>query len=434
MPPDLLHIIASGFVSFADTDDEDRTYLVRLAPEQVETGDGRIMLEGSLSWRDGRLPVTFSNNEQSHGDAVFVGNLDNIRFETTDDVKWVVADLDWDDQDENESAREARRLVDEDRMRGVSVHLADMDAEYICREEDEDGWCIDGLLEVSAAQIASVTILMIPAFEDAEIIVNDSDGVPVAASISLRQPPREWFDNPRLDAPSNVTVTDDGRIFGHLALWDSCYRGLDDVCLTPPRDATNYREFHRNASIAVDDGTTINVGCITMGTEHAPVIRGLSAEQRARHYADEGLTVAYVRVGQDEHGVWVAGSIRTGVTDDQIDTLRRHRLSGDWHPLGSEHFLIAALVVNVPGFPIAASIRHGEQVSYFTAGPLTVSRETLVEDEVDPSGLALVAAALEIIGGKVDKLATDVAPVVKQAQQSAQQRELADVLGSFDEG
>ena len=73
-----------------------------------------------------------------------------------DDFEWD-DDAEWDDDDD---AQEFKRLVDQDKVRGVSVHLAGMDAEVVCAEEDEDGFCIRGRLEVERAEIAAATIVL----------------------------------------------------------------------------------------------------------------------------------------------------------------------------------------------------------------------------------------------------------------------------------
>jgi enamine deaminase RidA (YjgF/YER057c/UK114 family) len=63
-----------------------------------------------------------------------------------------------------------------------------------------------------------------------------------------------------------------------------------------------------------------------------------------------------VRIGEDADGVWVAGALRHGVTGEQVATALGCTLSGDWQPhpdrAGVNEF-IAALLVPVPGFPMA---------------------------------------------------------------------------------
>ena len=409
-------------------DDPDETpggYVAWLAPLDTATNDGDVdftRIFRQIDWREPPLPLTFSDSEMGHGDAIHVGNLINFRTDQRNGVEWVVADIEWDDDTE---AAEARRLVDENKVRGVSVHLSDMDAEMVCLEEDPDeGFCVSMQLDVASARIAAATIVLIPAFEDAGI-------EPVAATLEvasielrtvtaadLRSPAAAWFQDPGLEGPTPITVDDDGHIYGHLALWETCHRGYADVCVTPPRDSTDYAAFHQNARIELDDGTVIGVGCVTMDGDHANPNAGRVAAER--HYADTALTVAYVRAGEDQYGIWVSGALRPGVTDDQITTLRRHPLSGDWRPDGDKHSLIAALVVNVPGFPIAASIRGGEVVSYRTLSMTPVVRETVGFEEK-------VVTIVATLTDEVLKLRSEMAPLLGEVRD----REAAAIFATF---
>jgi hypothetical protein len=71
------------------------------------------------------------------------------------------------------------------------------------------------------------------------------------------------------------------------------------------------------------------------------------------HYEHTGRAIADVNAGEDAYGIWVAGALRPGATDDQVRALRGAPLSGDWRKIGSSGLeLVAALAVNVPGFPI----------------------------------------------------------------------------------
>ena len=117
-------------VTFIDSD-TGRQYTVRLVKEDALTDDasGRYVV-GPVDWRDGRPAFTFSDVEgDPHGEARHVGNLFNLRREVIDGESWIVSDLDWDTDD---LAMEAKRLVDEDRITGVSIHPAEGDAYLLC--------------------------------------------------------------------------------------------------------------------------------------------------------------------------------------------------------------------------------------------------------------------------------------------------------------
>jgi 8-oxo-dGTP pyrophosphatase MutT (NUDIX family) len=175
--------------------------------------------------------------------------------------------------------------------------------------------------------------------------------------------PKAWFSDPGLDGPTPITVTDEGRFFGHLATWGTCHIGFDGECVSVPHSATDYAYF-RTGMVETDDGPVF-VGNISMGGGHAAARLGW--RPAVEHYDSTSVVIADVACGEDEHGVWVAGALRAGVTDEQIAELKASGgLSGDWREVrrgSGELELVAALAVNVGGFPvprlsIAASAGH----------------------------------------------------------------------------
>ncbi|QNJ57990.1 capsid maturation protease [Gordonia phage JKSyngboy] len=155
---------------------------------------------------------------------------------------------------------------------------------------------------------------------------------------------RADFADPKLDRLTPIQVTKDGRVFGHLAGWNSEHIGRPGV--RPPR-GTDYRYFHQGV-VPTTDGD-LAVGHLTLGTGHAAAGNINAA---ASHYDDTGSQVAQVRVGEDAHGIWFAGRTSPTTDDLQRQTLRRSSLSGDWRKVQGQYELVAALAVNVPGFPI----------------------------------------------------------------------------------
>ena len=181
--------------------------------------------------------------------------------------------------------------------------------------------------------------------------------------------PSAWFIDPGLTGPTPLSVADDGRVFGHLATWGTCHIGIPGVCTEPPRSPSHYA-YYLTGTVETDAGH-IPVGQITMATGHASTAPGVTARAAAAHYDNTGTVVADVVAGEDEHGIWVAGALRPGSTDEQRAALRAGALSGDWRTIRGALELVAALVVNVPGFPIprtALSAAAGEQVALVAAG------------------------------------------------------------------
>lgn len=197
--------------------------------------------------------------------------------------------------------------------------------------------------------------------------------------------PRSWFTDPQLSGITPITVTDEGELFAHVAQWGVCHVGFDGDCIEPPPSNTDYAYFCNG--VIETDGGPVNVGNITLGGGHAP--DGLRWAPAMRHYDNTCSVVADVACGEDEHGIWVHGAVREGVTDDQIAELKASGgLSGDWREIirGSDELeLIAALAVNVGGFPIprpavAASGTH--RVSLVAAGAVAGRAETFKKDDL----------------------------------------------------
>ncbi len=174
----------------------------------------------------------------------------------------------------------------------------------------------------------------------------------------------EWFTDPHLPGPTALTVTDEGRVYGHLATWGTCHIGIPGTCTEAPHSPSDYA-YYRTGVVNTEAGE-VRVGQITMETGHAPLSAG--ARAAAAHYDNTGTVVADVAAGEDEFGIWLAGQMRPGLSAAQVDAMRAAgAVSGDWRAIGGSLDLVAALVVNVPGFPVprtslAASGGHQESL------------------------------------------------------------------------
>lgn len=203
----------------------------------------------------------------------------------------------------------------------------------------------------------------------------------VAGSAPVR-PPLSWYVDPQLDGPTPVTISEDGRIYGHLATWGTCHTGFVGQCVEPPTSASNYAYF-RTGAIRVDDGREIPVGRITLDTTHAG--RRLGGSDTAAHYEHTGVAVADVAAGEDVYGIWIAGSIRPGVSDERVRTLSASPLSGDWRRIGGQLELVAALAVNSPGFPIPRALVAGGSVQSLVASGVVAAVPATMKAAVEDS-------------------------------------------------
>jgi hypothetical protein len=188
--------------------------------------------------------------------------------------------------------------------------------------------------------------------ENPDIVPSVNAGAAVVAAAAPIYPPEEWFADPMLDGPTPLRVDKDGRVYGHLATWDVCHVASPagkGICITAPHSNRDYADFHTGTVLTAED-TLIGTGKITLGTGHAA--HKLSANATAAHYDNTGTVVADIRAGEDMFGIWVAGSLVPGATEEQARTLRSCPLSGDWREVAGSLELKAALAVPVPGFPI----------------------------------------------------------------------------------
>lgn len=217
----------------------------------------------------------------------------------------------------------------------------------------------------------------------------DCQDTALVASVTLTPAPQRevfdaaWFRDPQFTGPQAVTISDDGYISGHLAVFGTCHIGIQDVCVTPPMSKAAYAYFTTGAVLTTDG--EIPVGSITMDTGHASL--SSNARAAASHYDDTGAVVADVAAGEDAYGIWIAGALRPGLEADKRERLRASALSGDWRAIRGNLELVAALAVNVPGFPIprtGLAASAGVQTALVAAGvvqPAEVSRATNVLNE-----------------------------------------------------
>lgn len=173
----------------------------------------------------------------------------------------------------------------------------------------------------------------------------------IAASAAPMVPPKSWFKDPGLTQATPLTITDEGKVFGHIASWTTSHIGMGRG-VKPPRSQSQYAYF-RTGELRTDEGD-VQVGQLTLAGGHASL--QASAEEAVKHYDDTASAVADVVAGEDAFGIWVSGALRPDVTPAQIRAFRASSPSGDWRPINGRLELVAVCQVNVPGFPIARAI------------------------------------------------------------------------------
>lgn len=439
-----------------------------LVIEGVETGDGRMFSEGSLTWDQPPLALRWvPSDEGEHKGAVTTGRIDNV-WRDPQSPATIRGSGVFDDQGVH--GAEALRLVRGQFLKGVSVDVdsvKDADVEYVMPESQADPesasdddvlmdlFAMPELMIFHKGRLRAATLCDIPAFTEAQIWLTDGtmdmtqsapageayaldkqfthgcgDNVNITACavgigalltdprlpldmsqrkatydhlsehlqaagltpqpfeaasfseevaalvaglvpVDTEAPPEAWFTDPQLPGPTPITITNEGRIFGHGAVWGTCHTGFADACVTPPEE--NEHAYFRQGELVTREGSRFAVGHITLGTGHAPTF-GVDPRRAVEHYDNTGTVVADVVSGNDEYGIWVSGSVRPGLPPARIRELRAAKLSGDWRRIGGSLRLVAFLAVNVPGFPVPrlkTEVKEGRQLSLVASGVVT---------------------------------------------------------------
>lgn len=320
-----------------------RTWSAVLARLGVPTGDGRIIDPAGGASRDLPLPLLYQGaTGDGHGGAVVVGRIETMRIgdgmvtatgSTLDSAPYAVIEQ-----------LEAGVI-------GPSVDLDDI--EYTMDDQER--------VIITKWRVAGATLVAIPAFADVSLTldpepVRDPDYVPseraedahLFASAAPVLPPLDWFRQPDLGQLTPLTVSDTGRVFGHIAGWETCHVGLPG-CVTPPSSISGYSYFHV-AEQPTAEGPVLPVGTLVAGPRHADPQMAFQAAQS--HYDVPGAAVARVMAGEDEHGIWVAGWMLPGATEEAKEVFRTSPVSGDWRRIGGALEMIAVCSVNAPGFPV----------------------------------------------------------------------------------
>ncbi|QGH75260.1 portal protein [Mycobacterium phage Quesadilla] len=325
----------------------------------IETSDGRMLAADiDLSFRTFPLPVMWvKQTGYGHEDAYTVGVIESARI----DGERVLGSgyiLNTPEADEAAGLLEhtaTRPSVD---LARTEWRLVDEDGNEITEEQWWD-MPMDAKIiqQITAAELIGTTLVATPAFGDTMIALNaereSRDAALVAAAADEFRPrvySASFFANPGLTEPTQITMDDSGHIFGHLACFGSCHRSIQAACVMAPRSPSDYSMFHTSPAVRLDDGTSIPVGRLTVGTGHAP--DSYAGAPAKAHYDNTGTCFALVRAGEDEHGIWVSGVAAPWATPEQIEEGLAAPLSGDWRDFGRGLDLIAALAVNTPGFAV----------------------------------------------------------------------------------
>ena len=393
-----------------------------IAREGEQTGDGRLIEDGALRWDDLPIPLRVAFKDVGgHDGAEVCGRIETVERRDGGDI-YATGTFDLG----SAVGTEAYRQVSEQMSNGVSIDTDDVAFRIMAKADlpegsepdpdspdeapDEPETDSEGRIKVAArsssdevtviesARLRAATLVAVPAFATARIYAaeqvssdqspserdenvasgakpsSSADSHPASSRDALTAaaiptaPPEAWFKDPALTGPTALVIEEDGRVYGHIAAWGTCHIGQIGKCVEPPTSPSNYAYF-RTGALQTAEGTSVAVGHLTMDTSHAG--SRYSANQAAAHYDNTGLVFADVAAGEDAYGIWVAGSLRAGITPDQVRVARSAPISGDWRTIRGSLELVGALAVNVPGFPVPRPqglLASGEVKSLMASG------------------------------------------------------------------
>lgn len=411
-----------------------------LLPIGKPTGDGRQFEKNSLTSRELPLPLLWQfKTDSGHNQSVVVGRIDSIDITEhgIQNVKGVF--------DVNPYARECERMIRNGFLRGVS---ADLDSFVASEEVDPKEELADkskktiknSTLNISEARLMGATVVPLQAFpqvfikldtnaSESEILDGEyEDGVlketemeTIVASAAPLNPPREWF-NKRAEGPTPLIVTDEGQVYGHLALFNTGHIGMKGGT-RPPKSATKYQYF-RTGVVRADDGTDVTVGSISLVGGHASL--NANAMQAAAHYDNTQSAWCDVVASEDRFGIWLAGSLRPDVTPEQIRAARASAISGDWRNINGRLELVRICSVNTPGFPnTRVMVSSGVVNSLVAAGAPEMVEFTNEKKEIDE----LKERLFRLESEPIVKEAYEVFKADIEAQLQAKALESAKVFG-----
>jgi 2'-5' RNA ligase len=352
VPDDMYETDEPGWLGPVPQVDEDGAWSGVLTVEGIPSGDGRLFMPDSLDVAPLPLPLRWQREDApGHEGAVIVGRIDDVWRDGPSIMGSGVLDM------EDEDGREVHRKMRNRFLRGVSIEADMVDGEIVGDDVTEPAMEI-----YTSGRIRGATLLAIPAYVEGEIMLKDQPTVVTACAceapsdshtISIpHTPPAEWFEEPTdVEMHGALTVTDEGRVYGYLAPDGTPHRSFSDREVYVPRNV-DYTRFMGSETL-VAGGSRVLAGPITMGCGHASTARGVGADAALDHYDNTCSVVARIAVGENRRGVWVAGSLLSDVTPDQIERMMLCRLSGDWRPhprRAGVKELTAALLVPVPGF------------------------------------------------------------------------------------
>lgn len=418
-----------------------RTFEALLMPTGVIGRSGMSMLSPTVKLVDTALPLALKWQREdlpAHDGGLTVGAIEAL--EIRDNGLYATGTL-LDGPDT------------EDALQQIAAGVTRPSAELVVREEtltDDQGtvltpqaaeqvWMDGGMVVMRMDQVEIVggTLVSVPEFRDTSITVSDatdSEAPDLALVAAATTRPdlfdASMFEDPHLSEPTPIHVTPDGRVLGHIAAWESVHRAVRDRWggpVHPFRSNSGYSEFHQSKAYLEPDGQILRVGRLTVGGGHATPGRGVQAA--IAHHDDVSTCWAYVRAGEDAHGIWISGVVNPQADPAMVKQALTAPISGHWEPVAGHPELIIAHSVNNPGFAFrAARDRDGDLAMVASFAPRQsippvstalledVARRAVAEYAEQQAGQQRAAAARELVTAASGRRRRVLADAIRESE------------------
>lgn len=353
----------------------------RIAALDAETGDERWLATPQTGVRTREYPLTLTFMHVGEDD-IPIGNVERVWTEMHDGAAYLYGEGRFDLV--NEEGRKYAGMLRDGIINTVSIHpdqvsaearIVDPDGNLLPEDYDVEsivtcdpnGFCKleDGYSQVTDFvdwRLAGLAMVSVPAYTEARIeAVFDyapsdigTDALVAVGGFTEHRYRAESFAV-KASKPTPLQITEDGRIYGHLATWDACHMDFPGMCLSAPAAVDGFNRFHQH-SARLEDGSLIAVGALTFGDGHSSA--GSLYASRAQ-YSDVATIAAKVVASEDEWGVFIAGEMVPNFDMALADVVCYAPLSGHWEPdpdLDGALVLIAAHAVVTPGFNVRSLV------------------------------------------------------------------------------
>lgn len=326
--PDVSARLAALETSFMDDDEEVAAAAMKEAQEIYENADIRprhVAIVDTAAFSNARLtlgedgytvngPVTF--------EGIYTGDVRTLKY----------GSLQWDDE------------------------LLPIPIIWDPENNDHDGVVV-GYIE-SLERVDGMTSAVRP-----EAVSEDDVEAVVAAAGSSALPAAYFADfKPTKKIPLTVGGEDANglrHIFGIAAPKGVCHRSDMGACFQYPGDVDpKHKGFHTGQMITLDDGTSLQVGALTLGGRHidpALARQGVDFKETTRHRDDANTIFAIVRAWETPFGLAVSGVVMPSVDQDALLRAAASAPSVELWPVGRGRTLVGIHLVPTPAWPVAAS-------------------------------------------------------------------------------